>query len=135
MNGQLGQVGRTYPGNAQGMAQMQADAELQRLQMQNSSAYYSAAAMANNSFAAAANRRLYENCASPTAESSTIKLPKETDTVTNDKDVLPDISLTRVLKWAIVLIVAMGLGKRVWDMFGNKISSQLQNALGSTEEK
>ena len=44
-------------------------------------------------------------------------------------EILPDISLTRVFKWAIVLVVGMALGKRVWSMFGEKITNNLNKAL------
>lgn len=48
-----------------------------------------------------------------------------------EKDVIPDISVTRVLKWAVVLLIAMALGKKVWGLFGDKISKQLSQALDS----
>lgn len=50
---------------------------------------------------------------------------------TNCDEVLPDISLTRVFKWAIVLVIAMALGRRVWEMFGPKITAQLDKTLGA----
>lgn len=52
----------------------------------------------------------------------------------NDNDIIPDISLSRVFKWAVVLIVVMFLGKRVWDMFGDKVTQQLHKALGSNAD-
>lgn len=47
-----------------------------------------------------------------------------------DKEILPDISLTRALKWAIVLMIALSLGQRVWKQLGPKIEAQLHKALG-----
>lgn len=47
-----------------------------------------------------------------------------------DNEAIPDVSLTRVLKWAVVLVVAMGLGKKFWEMFGQKITSNLHRSLG-----
>lgn len=48
-------------------------------------------------------------------------------------EILPDISLSRVFKWAIVLLIALGLGKKVWATFGPKIEAQLHKALGVGE--
>lgn len=66
-----------------------------------------------------------------------IRQPEETEMPNPTDEVLPDISLTRVFKWALVLLVAMGLGKRVWEMFGDKVTANLHKALGSnlTPEK
>lgn len=50
--------------------------------------------------------------------------------MSNSNDILPDISITRVLKWAFVLLIAMGLGKKVWALFGEKITAQMHKALG-----
>lgn len=55
------------------------------------------------------------------------KQPKET--TVNEKELLPDISLTRVLKWAVVLLVAMALGSKVWEKFGAKVTAQLHKAI------
>lgn len=51
----------------------------------------------------------------------------------NENEVLPDISLTRVFKWALVLLIAMGLGRRVWDMFGDKLTANLHKALSGVQ--
>ena len=48
-------------------------------------------------------------------------------------DVIPDVSLSRVFKWAVVLVIAMALGERVWKMFGPKISAQINKAIGTVE--
>lgn len=53
---------------------------------------------------------------------------KEPDVATNDS-LIPDISLARVLKWAVVLLIAMALGRKVWDQFGDKITKQMHKAL------
>ena len=45
-------------------------------------------------------------------------------------ELLPDISITRAIKWAIVLLIALSLGQKVWDKLGPKISAQLHKALG-----
>lgn len=54
--------------------------------------------------------------------------PKEPE-VSAPNEVLPDISLTRVLKWAVVLLIALALGKKVWNQFGEKITNQVNKAL------
>lgn len=56
-------------------------------------------------------------------------LPKQETTVANEKEILPDISITRVLKWGVVLLIAMFLGKRVWENFGGKITERIEHAL------
>jgi len=48
----------------------------------------------------------------------------------SEKEIIPDISLARVGKWAVVLIVLMALGNRFWTMFGPKVQQQLHKALG-----
>jgi hypothetical protein len=45
------------------------------------------------------------------------------------EQMIPDVSLSRVFKWAIVLVIAMALGRRVWDMFGDKITKGFDTAL------
>lgn len=57
--------------------------------------------------------------------------PKQKETTMKDDGLLPDISLARVFKWAIVLLIAMGLGQKVWSTFGAKIEKQLHKALGT----
>lgn len=58
-----------------------------------------------------------------------IPTPKTETTMANEKELLPDISIVRVLKWAVVLFIAMGLGKRVWDTFGHKIAAKIESQL------
>lgn len=53
----------------------------------------------------------------------------EETTVSTDKEILPDISIVRVLKWGVVLLIAMFLGKRVWETFGHKIAERVEGAL------
>jgi hypothetical protein len=55
--------------------------------------------------------------------------PRYLKETTVKDEILPDISLTRVFKWAVVLLIAMGLGRKVWAMFGTKIEKQLHKAL------
>lgn len=50
----------------------------------------------------------------------------------DNKELLPDISLARVIKWGIVLLIAMGLGKKVWAMFGDKLTAKLHTALDTS---
>jgi len=46
-----------------------------------------------------------------------------------DKDVLPDISLTRALKWAVVALIALALGERVWRQFGGQLVKNLEKTI------
>ena len=69
------------------------------------------------------------NVYSKSFETVTVDESKETD-MTDKCDAIPDISLTRVFKWAVVLLIAMALGRRVWDMFGDRLTAQMQKALG-----
>jgi hypothetical protein len=62
-----------------------------------------------------------------------LKSQKEIEVTTEGKDTVPDVSLTRVFKWAVVLIVAMFLGKKVWELFGDKVTKQLSKALGDVD--
>lgn len=48
-----------------------------------------------------------------------------------DNEVIPDISLTRVFKWAIVILIALALGERIWKIFGPKLTEQMHKALGT----
>jgi len=59
-----------------------------------------------------------------------VRVPPKLEEVKVTSETIPDVSLTRVLKWAIVLVVAMGLGKKVWSMFGDKITAQVHKAIG-----
>lgn len=47
-----------------------------------------------------------------------------------NSETIPDVSITRVFKWALVLLVAMALGKKVWGLFGDKLTAQLHKAIG-----
>lgn len=49
--------------------------------------------------------------------------------VMGEKEVLPDINLVRVLKWGVVLLVALALGKKVWNTFGSKITEKLHKEM------
>lgn len=60
---------------------------------------------------------------------------QEEEIVSNSNDILPDISLTRVFKWAIVLLVAMALGHKIWNQFGDKITKQMHKALEGSQDK
>jgi len=52
-----------------------------------------------------------------------------------DKDVLPDISLTRALKWAVVALIALALGERVWRQFGGTLVANLEKTItGAAKE-
>jgi hypothetical protein len=55
----------------------------------------------------------------------------------NTNELVPDISVTRVIKWAIVLLIAMALGRKVWNQFGEKITNGMNKALDGVigEEK
>ena len=64
------------------------------------------------------------------AQTGQLKVAKVEEVKVADIQTIPDVSLTRVLKWAVVLLVAMGLGKRVWALFGDKITAQVHKAIG-----
>ena len=86
--------------------------EMERVQQANTAMYHS-------SYGSGGNAGI-QFCSKP-AESQQEQKVKD--------EILPDISLTRVFKWALVLIVAMSLGKKVWAMFGEKIEKNLHSAL------
>jgi hypothetical protein len=55
--------------------------------------------------------------------------PKETKV--SDSNMLPDISLSRVFKWALVVLIGLALGERVWAKIGPQLLDGLHKAIGA----
>lgn len=64
------------------------------------------------------------------ADNQTPTHQEKTNVANNTDEAIPDVSLTRVLKWAIVLMIAMALGERFWKQFGPRIADNLHKVLG-----
>lgn len=45
---------------------------------------------------------------------------------TMEKSFPPDVSITKILKWGVVMIISAILGKKVWDILGDPLAKNLR---------
>lgn len=116
-------------------AQMQQQQPYNYSQLQAAHSVYSGMAHPPDEWEQKRNRAMYEEYKRAAQRQTnppvilTPPTPKQETTVANEKEILPDISLTRVLKWGVVLIIAMALGKKVWATVGKQVTERLEGAV------
>ena len=57
------------------------------------------------------------------------------DEKVENKELLPDVSLTRVFKWALIVLVAVALGEKIWSKLGPSLTDNFCKVLGHAQEK
>jgi hypothetical protein len=66
---------------------------------------------------------------------ATMAAPKSNTTketkVEGERELLPDVSLTRVFKWALIVLVAIALGEKIWSKLGPGLTDNFCKVIGS----
>jgi hypothetical protein len=63
------------------------------------------------------------------------KVEQTKETKVEEKEILPDVSLTRVFKWALIVLVAVALGEKIWSKLGPQLTDNFCKVLGHAQEK